>query len=95
KIWQYGSVVRSWLLDLTVDALSKNPTLDGIEAFVTDSGEGRWTAMEGIEHGVPLPALTGALDARFRSQDPQPFANKLLAMMRHEFGGHAVKTATK
>jgi 6-phosphogluconate dehydrogenase len=95
KIWQYGSVVRSWLLDLTVDALSKNPTLDGIEAFVTDSGEGRWTAMEGIEHGVPLPALTGALDARFRSQDPQPFANKLLAMMRHEFGGHAVKTAKK
>ena len=95
KIWQYGSVVRSWLLDLTVDALSKNPTLDGIEAFVTDSGEGRWTAMEGIEHGVPLPALTGALDARFRSQDPQPFANRLLAMMRHEFGGHAVKTATK
>jgi len=93
KIWQYGSVVRSWLLDLTVDALSKNPKLDGIEAFVTDSGEGRWTAMEGIEHGVPLPALTGALDARFRSQDPQPFANKLLAMMRHEFGGHAVKTS--
>jgi len=95
KIWQYGSVVRSWLLDLTVDALAKNPTLDGIEAYVTDSGEGRWTAMEGIEHGVPLPALTGALDARFRSQDPQPFANKLLAMMRHEFGGHAVKTAEK
>jgi 6-phosphogluconate dehydrogenase len=95
KIWQYGSVVRSWLLDLTVDALAKNPTLEGIEAFVTDSGEGRWTAMEGIEHGVPLPALTGALDARFRSQDPQPFANKLLAMMRHGFGGHAVKTAKK
>jgi 6-phosphogluconate dehydrogenase len=95
KIWQYGSVVRSWLLDLTVDALSKNPTLEGIEAYVTDSGEGRWTALEGIEHGVPLPALTGALEARFRSQDPEPFSNKLLAMMRHEFGGHAVKTARK
>jgi len=95
KIWQYGSVVRSWLLDLTVDALSKNPTLEGIGAYVTDSGEGRWTAIEGIEHGVPLPTLTGALDARFRSQDPEPFANKLLAMMRHEFGGHAVKTASK
>lgn len=95
RIWQYGSVVRSWLLDLTVDALSKNPALEGIEAYVTDSGEGRWTAMEGIEHGVPLPALTGALDARFRSQDPEPFANRLLAMMRHEFGGHAVKTAKK
>jgi 6-phosphogluconate dehydrogenase len=92
KIWQYGSVIRSWLLDLTVDALSKNPALDGIEAYVTDSGEGRWTAMEGIELGVPLPVITGALDTRFRSQDPEPFANKLLAMMRHEFGGHAVKT---
>ena len=95
KIWQYGSVIRSWLLDLTVDALSKNPTLEGIGAYVTDSGEGRWTAMEGIDLGVPLPVLTGALDARFRSQDTEPFANKLLAMMRHEFGGHGVKTATK
>jgi 6-phosphogluconate dehydrogenase len=92
KIWQVGSVIRSWLLDLTVDGLSKNPSLQGIEAYVTDSGEGRWTAIEGIELGIPLPTLTGALDARFRSQDPQPFANKLLAMMRHEFGGHAVKT---
>jgi len=92
KIWQYGSVVRSWLLDLTVDALAKNPTLEGIGAYVTDSGEGRWTAIEGIELGVPLPTLTGALDARFRSQDPEPFANKVLAIMRNEFGGHAVKT---
>jgi len=94
KIWQYGSVIRSWLLDLTVDALEKNPTLEGIGGYVTDSGEGRWTAIEGIELGVPLPSLTGALDARFRSQDTEPFANKLLAMMRHEFGGHAVKTAS-
>jgi 6-phosphogluconate dehydrogenase len=93
KIWQYGSVIRSWLLDLTVDALSNNPTLQGIEAYVTDSGEGRWTVIEGVDLGVPLPALSGALDARFRSQEPEPFANKLLAMMRHEFGGHAVKTA--
>jgi len=93
KIWQYGSVVRSWLLDLTVDALSKNPTLEGIGAYVTDSGEGRWTAKEGIDLGVPLPTLSGALDVRFRSQDPEPFANKLLAMMRNEFGGHAVHTA--
>jgi 6-phosphogluconate dehydrogenase len=95
KIWQFGSVIRSWLLDLTVDALSKNPKLDGIEAYVTDSGEGRWTAIEGIELGVPLPVISGALDTRFRSQDPEPFANKLLAMMRHEFGGHAVKTAAQ
>ncbi len=95
EIWQYGSVIRSWLLDLTVDALTKNPTLEGIGAYVTDSGEGRWTAMEGIDLGVPLPVITGALDARFRSQDTEPFANKLLAMMRHEFGGHAVKTTAK
>jgi 6-phosphogluconate dehydrogenase len=93
KIWQFGSVIRSWLLDLTVDALSKNPTLSGIEAYVTDSGEGRWTVIEGVELGVPVPVISGALDMRFRSQDPEPFANKLLAMMRHEFGGHAVKTA--
>ena len=95
KIWQFGSVIRSWLLDLTVDALSNNPSLQGIEAYVTDSGEGRWTVIEGVELGVPLPVISGALDTRFRSQDPQPFANKLLAMMRHEFGGHAVKTAGK
>jgi 6-phosphogluconate dehydrogenase len=95
KIWQYGSVIRSWLLDLTVDALSKNPKLEGIEAYVTDSGEGRWTVIEGVELGVPLPVISGALDTRFRSQDPEPFANKLLAMMRHEFGGHAVKTVAK
>jgi 6-phosphogluconate dehydrogenase len=93
KIWQTGSVIRSWLLDLTVNALSRNPSLEGIEAYVTDSGEGRWTVIEGVELGVPLPVISGALDARFRSQDPEPFANKLLAMMRHEFGGHAVKTA--
>ncbi|HTW24454.1 MAG TPA: decarboxylating 6-phosphogluconate dehydrogenase [Candidatus Baltobacteraceae bacterium] len=93
-IWQYGSVIRSWLLDLTADALEKNPTLEGVGGYVTDSGEGRWTAIEGIEMGVPVPTLIGALDARFRSQDPEPFANKLLAMMRHEFGGHAVKSAS-
>src|SRR5579864_6049269 len=93
KIWQFGSVVRSWLLDLTVEGLAQNPKLDGIGAYVTDSGEGRWTAIEGIELGVPLPTLTGALDARFRSQDTEPFANKILAIMRNEFGGHAVKTA--
>jgi 6-phosphogluconate dehydrogenase len=95
KIWQFGSVIRSWLLDLTVDALSKNPALEGIGAYVTDSGEGRWTVIEGVELGVPLPVISGALDARFRSQDTEPFANKLLAMMRNEFGGHAVQTTAK
>ena len=94
KIWQYGSVIRSWLLDLTVKALSKNPTLEGVAAFVTDSGEGRWTAIEGIELGIALPVISGALDIRFRSQDPDPFANKLLAVLRSEFGGHAVRPAS-
>ena len=91
EIWRYGSVIRSWLLDLTADALQKNPTLDGVAPYVTDSGEGRWTVIEGVELGVPLPAISAALDRRFRSQDTEPFADKLLAMMRHEFGGHAVK----
>jgi 6-phosphogluconate dehydrogenase len=95
KIWQFGSVIRSWLLDLTVDALSKNPKLEGIGAYVSDSGEGRWTVIEGVNLGIPLPVIAGALDARFRSQDTEPFANKLLAMMRNEFGGHAVKTVAK
>jgi 6-phosphogluconate dehydrogenase len=95
QIWRFGSVIRSWLLDLTGDALSQNPKLDGVAAFVTDSGEGRWTVTEGIQLGVPLPVISAALDQRFRSQDPEPFANKLLAMMRHEFGGHAVKQAAK
>lgn len=95
KIWQFGSVIRSWLLDLTADALEKNPSLEGIGAYVTDSGEGRWTVIEGVELGVALPVIAASLDARFRSQDPEPFANKLLAMMRHEFGGHAVKSTEK
>ncbi len=95
KIWQYGSVIRSWLLDLTVSALAKNPTLEGVAAFVTDSGEGRWTAIEGIELGIALPVISGALDIRFRSQDPDPFANKLLAVLRREFGGHSVRPASE
>jgi 6-phosphogluconate dehydrogenase len=92
EIWRFGSVIRSWLLDLTADALKENPTLQGIAPYVTDSGEGRWTVIEGVELGVPLPAISAALDRRLLSQDAEPFANKLLAMMRHGFGGHAVKT---
>jgi 6-phosphogluconate dehydrogenase len=94
-IWRYGSVIRSWLLDLTADALRENPTLEGVAPYVTDSGEGRWTVIEGVDLGVPLPAISAALDRRFRSQDPTPFADKLLSMMRHEFGGHAVKVEAK
>ena len=89
-IWRHGSVVRSWLLDLTADALAKNPGLDGIAAYVPDSGEGRWTAIEAIETGVSLPVITMALQNRFRSREEAPFGDKLLAAMRNQFGGHAV-----
>ena len=92
QIWRHGSVVRSWLLDLTADALAKNPGLEGIAAYVPDSGEGRWTAIEAIETGVSLPVITMALQNRFRSREEAPFGDKLLAAMRNEFGGHAVKS---
>lgn len=91
-IWRYGSVVRSWLLDLTADALQENPTLDGIAAYVPDSGEGRWTVVEAIEMNVSIPVITMALERRFRSRQDAPFADKLLAAMRNQFGGHAVKS---
>jgi len=91
EIWRDGSVVRSWLLDLTANALKKNPTLDGIAPYVTDSGEGRWTVVEAIDLAVSIPVISMALQNRFRSRDAAPFADKLLAAMRNEFGGHAVK----
>ncbi|MEO7916732.1 MAG: phosphogluconate dehydrogenase (NAD(+)-dependent, decarboxylating) [Dokdonella sp.] len=90
-IWRYGSVVRSWLLELTADALKKNPTLDGIAAFVPDSGEGRWTVAEAIDLDVPAPVITTALIERLRSRDGNSFSDRLLSAMRNEFGGHAVK----
>ena len=91
EIWRYGSVVRSWLLDLTTDALGKNPTMEGIAPYVVDSGEGRWTVDAAIELSVPAPVITLALMERFRSRDADSFSDKLLAAMRNEFGGHAVK----
>ena len=91
EIWRFGSVVRSWLLDLTADALKGDQQLQGIEPYVADSGEGRWTALEAIELGVSLPVITQSLYERFSSQDTEEFGGRLLAMMRHEFGGHAVK----
>ncbi|HET6757517.1 MAG TPA: decarboxylating 6-phosphogluconate dehydrogenase, partial [Burkholderiales bacterium] len=91
ELWRHGSVVRSWLLDLTAQFLSKNPALDGIAPKVADSGEGRWTAIEAIEQGIPLPAISSALFARFSSQSKADYAAKLLAMMRHGFGGHDVQ----
>jgi len=91
EIWRHGSVVRSWLLDLTADALDKNPTMDGIAPFVPDSGEGRWTVAEAIDLDVPAPVITQSLIARLRSRDGESFADKLLSAMRNEFGGHAMK----
>src|SRR5450631_2771804 len=91
EIWRYGSVVRSWLLDLTADALEKNPTLQGIAPFVADSGEGRWTVSEAVELGVPAIVITASLLERFRSRDSDSFIDKLLAAMRNQFGGHEIK----
>ena len=90
-IWRDGSVVRSWLLDLTADALGRNPTMAGIAPWVADSGEGRWTVAEAIDLDVPAPVITLALLERLRSRDSDSFTDKLLAAMRNEFGGHAVK----
>ncbi len=91
QIWRYGSVVRSWLLDLTADALAKNPTLQGLEAFVEDSGEGRWTVIEAIDLNVSAPIITESLMRRIRSREENNFTDRMLAIMRNEFGGHAVK----
>lgn len=91
ELWRHGSVVRSWLLDLTADALKENRTLAGIAAYVPDSGEGRWTVQEAVDLGCSLPVITLALQNRFRSRTEAPFADKLLAAMRNQFGGHAVK----
>jgi 6-phosphogluconate dehydrogenase len=93
-IWRDGSVVRSWLLDLTADALGRNPTMAGIAPWVADSGEGRWTVAEAIDLDVPAPVITLALLERLRSRDSDSFTDKLLAAMRNEFGGHAVKKET-
>ncbi len=94
EIWRYGSVVRSWLLDLTADALKKNPELDGLEAYVADSGEGRWTVFEAIDLNVSAPVITESLIRRLRSREDNNFSDRMLAIMRNEFGGHAVKKAT-
>lgn len=90
-IWRYGSVVRSWLLDLTANALQKNPTMDGIAPFVVDSGEGRWTVAEAIDLDVPAPIITQSLIERLRSRDAESFSDKLLSAMRNQFGGHEIK----
>ncbi len=91
EIWRHGSVVRSWLLDLTAAALEEDAALSDIVPWVDDSGEGRWTVEESIELAVPLPVISMALQARFRSRDEGQFGFKLLAAMRNQFGGHAVR----
>jgi 6-phosphogluconate dehydrogenase len=95
RIWQHGSVVRSWLLDLTADALGDDPVLEKLDDWVADSGEGRWTVHEAIDAAVPAPVLSLALMMRFRSRQDSSFAGRLLAAMRAGFGGHAVKAADK
>jgi 6-phosphogluconate dehydrogenase len=90
ETWRHGSVVRSWLLDLCADIL-KDENLDEIAPTVADSGEGRWTALESIELGVPAPAITIALMSRFSSQGRSDYARRLLAAMRARFGGHATQ----
>lgn len=91
ELWRHGSVVRSWLLDLTADALKEDQELQSIAPHVSDSGEGRWTVIDSVEQGVAAPVLTLALQMRFASQDDTGYANRLLAMMRNAFGGHAIK----
>ena len=90
EIWQFGSVVRSWLLDLTALALSEDQDLKGIKAWVPDSGEGRWTVFEAVDLDVAAPVITLALQRRLRSRSPEPFSDRLLAALRNQFGGHAI-----
>ena len=93
QVWRHGSVVRSWLLDLTAAALEEDPKLESLQAYVEDSGEGRWTVQESIELAVPTPVIALSLQARFRSRQENPFGLRLLAAMRNQFGGHAVRSA--
>ncbi len=91
EVWRYGSVVRSWLLDLTADALKANPELEGLAAYVADSGEGRWTVFEAIDLNVSAPVITESLIRRIRSREDNNFTDRMLSIMRNAFGGHAVK----
>jgi 6-phosphogluconate dehydrogenase len=92
ELWRHGTVVRSWLLDLLARALEEDPKLERIRGYVEDSGEGRWTVEEAIETAVPLHVITAALYARFASRQDESFAAKVNAALRHQFGGHAVRS---
>jgi 6-phosphogluconate dehydrogenase len=89
EVWRRGSVVASWLLDLTASALRKSPNLENFQGRVSDSGEGRWTVLAAVEEGVPAEVITAALYERFASRGEGEFANRLLSAMRQEFGGHS------
>jgi 6-phosphogluconate dehydrogenase len=91
ELWQKGSVVRSWLLELTARALAQDPDLSHVRGYVDDSGEGRWMVKEGVDAGVPLPVITHALFARFQSRQKESFSARVIAALRKEFGGHAVR----
>ncbi|MGB0126534.1 MAG: 6-phosphogluconate dehydrogenase (decarboxylating), partial [Rhodocyclaceae bacterium] len=91
EVWRRGSVISSWLLDLTANALSRQPDLTGFSGQVADSGEGRWTLQAAIEEGTPAPVLSAALYQRFASRSESDFADRLLSALRYEFGGHAEK----
>lgn len=93
EMWRHGTVVRSWLLDLAAEALQEDPDLEGLEAYVEDTGEGRWTVQESIELAVPAPVIALSLQSRFRSRQGRPFGPRLLAALRNQFGGHAIKRA--
>ncbi len=95
ELWRHSSVVRSWLLDLTAESLKKDQTLSALAPLVPDSGEGRWTAIESIDQGIPAPVIASSLYVRFDSQGKADYGNKLLALMRNAFGGHAVKSSGK
>ena len=93
--WRYGSVVRSWLLDLVSRALDEDASLENVSSYVEDSGEGRWTVQESVDLGVPIPVITAALQQRFRSRQEQPFSGRLIAALRYQFGGHAIQEVSK
>jgi 6-phosphogluconate dehydrogenase len=93
EIWRHGSVIRSWLLDLAAVAFQKDPKLESIEAYVEDTGAGRWTVQESVELSIPIPVITQSLQARFRSRQDRPFGARLVAALRQQFGGHAVRKA--
>ena len=95
EVWRYGSVVRSWLLDLAAEALQENPDLEGIAPYVSESGEGRWTVHEAVEQRMAAPVITLSLMQRFLSQDEGGFSNKMLAVLRNKFGGHDIKSKGK